>query len=239
MKKETNNLIQVLCLCFNSSPCIYNTLSTWEEYVDRFCVLINNGYIDDWNDLTNTLNELKKLKKPVKIFFNYFENFSKTRNKLLDLSDDEGYHSIFIDDTYELKYFPKNFRPIYPMSINIENNGWKYDSCRIIPSGCKVRYKFSVHEILDTPFKSSSGILVKDVDYDYHKLRRINRCNYDLINLGNTPRDLYYRATTLFNMYKYGKVSREEVIKAIDERMKLNIGNDSEKYLLNLILRRI
>lgn len=211
-------MLQILCISYNSQTSIYNTLSSWSPFVDRFCVLINGGINNDFSQSDATITEIKKLSKPSIIYVKPFIGFSATRNKLIDLVSDKRYTSIFIDDSYRLLKFVKPIADT-PMQITIIRDSVFYKSVRILPPNSPVRYTGKIHETLDTKDRVPSEIVVNDDVYFDHIIRTQNRQEYDLLMCDDSPRGLYYNACTLVGMYMIGKCKKEEVIEALQVRI--------------------
>ncbi len=230
-------MIQVTCMCHNSTNSIRKTLKTWEQYADRFYILINDGHNGDDSQMNQTINQIKDLKN-MNIIISKFKGFDITRNELLDASRHPDYATIMIDDSFELRYAPKKTIITKPQELFITCEKVSYYSVRILPANSTIKYINKIHETLDTNERNPSGILVEDVIYQDHKLRRYKRQEYDLSMLSDTPRDLYYKACTLINMYSINKVSRDKPIRALLDRLSID-GDPQETKLCEMYLIEI
>lgn len=211
--------VQVLMICYNSSEYIFNTLKTWEPYVDRFSILINGGPNNDFAEFPKTLEEVQKIKKEVLVFTENFTTFDETRNSLIRQSRCEKYFNIFIDDTYELVHFPSKLQENEYQQINIVCGNLQYMSNRCF-NKCKAKYINKIHEIIDTEERFFSGIIVNYRIYKSSLQRTADRQLYDLSLLdGNDSRTLYYRAMTIINLWRKKLRTKEDCIQALEKRL--------------------
>lgn len=226
---KTYKKIQVLCICFNSASCIYNTLKTWEPYTDRFMILLNGGFDNNYSQVEDTIAQLGLIKKPVIYYVEPFVNFSDCRNRLIEKSYDPEYTMIFIDDSYELKTWKRPYQEVPDQAVRIQTGKHKYYSNRIFNYYCK--YQNEIHEIVNSDFSVISGIVVYDnITYESHKLRRFDRLNkqIDLLKDKEDPRSLYYTACAYINLYMSNLKSKDETLNAIFNRLLINDTNTEE-----------
>ncbi len=226
---KTFKKIQVLCICFNSASCIYNTLKTWEPYTDRFRILINGGFFSEFNQVEDTIAQLGLLKKPVIYYVEPFVNFSDCRNRLIEKSYDPEYTIIMIDDSYELRRWKYPDPNIADQAVRIQTGKHKYYSNRIF--NYLAVYKNEIHEIVESDKSVISGIVVYDnITYESHKLRRFSRLEkqIDLLKNKEDPRSLYYTAAAYLNLYMSNLKSKDETLNAIFNRLLINDTNTEE-----------
>lgn len=222
--------VQVLCICYNSASSIYNTLRTWEYYTDRFCILINGGYEDNYNQVEDTVKELEKLSKPVIKFVEPFIDFSTTRNRLIQKVYSPEYTIIFIDDSYELKTWKNPSPNIDNQAVKIHTGNHAYYSNRIF--NYQASYTNEIHEIVQVDNSVISGIIVYDREYTSHKLRRFARLEkqIEILKDKSDPRSKYYTASAYFNLYLSSLCTKEQLINAIFDRLAFeDKGSDEYK----------
>lgn len=194
-------------------------------------VLVENlPYIDRWTILDtgstdNTINIINKVlvgKKKGQLYREPFVNFRDTRNRCLDLAGKECKFAIMLDDTYvikeNLRLFLNEIRGDQfstSFSLYVKSHDMEYTSNRITKTEINLRYKYKIHEIIQT--ENNVNVLIpKDkssiYDYgnEYMEKRTMDRKQYDLDILfetykedPNDSRSLYYIAQTYNLIDKY------------------------------------
>ncbi len=226
---KTYKKIQVLCICFNSASCIYNTLKTWEPYTDRFMILLNGGFDNIYSQVEDTIAQLGLLTKPVIHFVQPFVNFSDCRNRLINAVYDPNYTIIMIDDSYELKTWKQPNTHITDQAIQIHTGNHKYFSNRIF--NYQAVYENEIHEVVQAEKSIFCGIVVYDnISYQSHKLRRHQRLNkqIEILKDKRDARSKYYVACAYFNLYLSSLCTKEQLIESINERLLFNDTHTQE-----------
>ncbi len=232
-----DNLINVLIMVKNAGEGFREVLKQNVPFMDRFTIL-------DTGSTDNTLQIIKEELKGVdgNVYQEPFINFRDSRNRLFDLAGEDCVYNVVIDDTYILRGDLRNFLTIArgcdvgkAYNLSIKSVDVQYGSCRITRSSEKFRYKYRVHEIIDSRehpnYKISDGIASI---YDVPSLYMSDRTNFrkeqdlvwlfeDLQNSPNDPRIPYYIAETYLCMGNF-----EEAYKYYEIRSKL-AGYTEEK----------
>lgn len=219
-----DNLINLCVMVKNGGDNFKNFLKSNMNLIDKWTIL-DTGSTDNTIDI---INEILVDKKDGKLYQEPFINFRDSRNRLLDLADEECKFTIMLDDTYLVKgklreflNFVRGDQYSSSFSIHINNNDIEYSSNRILKSQCKLRYVYKIHEVIS----EKDNIIVNipceisnifDDNPEYLQKRTLLRLQSDLKLLyeeleedPNNPRTYYYLGQTYNlledynNSYKY------------------------------------
>lgn len=205
-----NNLINLLIMVKDAGDDFRNILTQNLPYIDRWTIL-------DTGSTDNTVEIIKDVLKHKKgmLYEEPFINFRESRNRLLDLAGDVCAFNVMLDDTYVIEgdlraflEFARGDDVIDSYSITIDNGETRYNSNRITKPERGLRYKYIIHEIIQTENNLNAAIphniaRLKDINSNYMLNRTIERKQKDIEWLEKTleeypddPRTLYYLAET-------------------------------------------
>ncbi len=217
-----DNLVHITFMIKNSGDIFRDVLLENLKIADQVTIL-DTGSTDNTLDV---VNEIMGAEPRIKVYQEPFIDFSTSRNRLMDLAEKNNRKCVFhimLDDTYVLRN-AKSLREFlneirsndYPFfSINIKGKDIIYSSTRITRPESKLRYKYKIHEEIDSHVKESALIptekgYIEDLQSDYMKDRTLKRKNSDLKllfeELENNPKDpriYYYIAETYLCMKDY------------------------------------
>lgn len=242
-------LLELVMIVKNCENVIENTLLNIKNYIDFYTIL-------DTGSTDNTINKIKDIMKDKKgnIYQDEFIDFSKSRNKVLDLAGIKCIYTIFLDDTYilkggeELRNILNKYKKQKDIGFNIKihnvNENKYYYSTRILPTESKFRYKYKVHEIPITKNKeiniNTSNIYIDDINIYETTQRSLVRYRDDLIklkeDLNENPNDerlFYYIAQSnmILGNYKEAKEWYLKFIKLYTDNTSNKITNYKNEYL--------
>lgn len=221
----------MLCLTMivkNAGTTFKDILRNNAKHIDRWCI-VDTGSTDGTQDIIKEV--LKDI--PGELFEEPFINFKISRNNCLDYAKEHCKYIIMLDDTYEIqgniqKFLKENVIPHDSLSILIKSDDTEYYSNRIIKSESKLRYKFTIHEVIDDKNNINltipNDISLFDHRSEYMEKRTKDRKQFDLDLLfkeleenPDDPRTIYYIAQT------YGCMDNE-IEKSIyfEKRIKLD-----------------
>lgn len=212
------NILELVMIVRNSGEILQKCLEENKKYIDYWTIL-DTGSTDRTKEIINKeLNDI-----PGKLYEEPFIDFSKSRNRSIELSSKTCKYTIILDDSYILNG-GKYLRDLLSktkhscLSIRIGNyiNNYlrnDYTSIRIIKSTENLRYKYRVHEHIDVKKKIEildERIFINDIETMEHKNRSVNRYNKDIEllkkDLKENPKDariLYYLGKTYYNLENY------------------------------------
>jgi hypothetical protein len=197
----------------------------------RDCLRINKKYIDQWTilDTGSTDNTIEIIKEELKdipgnLYQEPFIDFATSRNRSLELSKKNCKYTIILDDSYYihggeelLKLLKKSKKESFSIKIGDYKNFLKdsYYSIRIILTEKKLRYKYRVHELINSYnniYINNDNIFICDIKTGEHKNRTFKRYKNDIKLLlldykdyPDDPRIIYYLAKTYYNLENYTK----------------------------------
>ena len=238
-----NNLLNLLIMVKNAGNGFRDILEKNLKYIDHWTIL-DTGSTDDTIDIIKDV--LKD--KEGKLYQEPFINFRDSRNRLLELAGEEYAFNIMLDDTYIIED-GDNLRKFLDIvraddyadsySIYIHSDGIDYSSNRITKQYNKLKYIYTIHEILQYDDNINVNIpnnvcRINDIFYDYMKVRTNVRKQKDLDDLfvelkesqdsGNQKdftRTLYYLGETFLCLKKY-----DRAYEYYQKRTKINYNND-------------
>lgn len=227
-----------LCECFCAKFCPVGTIIPYDNLIN-LCVMVKNGgdefvrmletnlpFIDRWTILDtgstdNTVENVSRIMscKPGNLHQEPFVNFGVSRNRCLELAGTSCTYNIMLDDTYHLKENIRDFLQYIrgdqyadSFSLYITQNDIAYASNRIFKSKRDLKYKYSIHEVIQEE-DNVNVIIPKDRAYIYDEpsdkfvIRTANRKQQDIemllqeINQNpDDPRPYYYMAQTYTGM---------------------------------------
>jgi len=210
---SNENLIELVMIVKNSGEVLRECLRNNKLYID-YWTIVDTGSNDNTCEIIK--EELKDI--PGQLHNSKFINFSQARNEALELSSKKCKYSIILDDSYSImggdklrNYLNKIDNDCIRIKIGKFNENCitnDYYSKRIIKSSSNLRYKYRVHEDIDTSEfidLENKDIFINDIDYSSHFLRTHSRFKNDidmlLLDLRDDPTDaktLYYLGTTYF-----------------------------------------
>jgi hypothetical protein len=187
-----DNLLHITFMIKNSGEIIKDVLLENLKIADKITIL-------DTGSTDNTLSFVKEIilqeKDRVRLYEEPFIDFSTSRNRLMDLAEEHSvcvFH-MMLDDTYiirngdTLRSFLHEIRSDnFPtFSLHIKGTDLIYTSNRIMRPESKIRYKYKIHEILDTKEGESALIpiekgFIEDLQSDYMITRTNDRKFRDL-----------------------------------------------------------
>ena len=226
MQKE--KILELVMIVKNSGEVLRECLRNNKSYIDHWTI-VDTGSKDNTCEII--IEELKDI--PGQLHYCKFENFSQARNISLELSSKTCKYTIILDDSYsimggdKLRKFLNNINDDCVRIKIGKYNGQSllndYYSKRIIKSSSNLRYKYRIHEDIDTSNImdiEDDDIFIDDLDCHTHFLRTHSRFKKDiemlLLDLKDYPKDaktLYYLATTYYFL--------DEDEKALDYYYKL------------------
>ena len=217
---KNNKLLELVMIVKNAGNILRVCLQNNKKYID-YWTIVDTGSTD------NTCNIIKEELKDVPGQLHYcdFIDFSQARNRSLDLSSKSCKYTIILDDSYFIKggntlrnLLITTNKDCLSIKIGKYNGNCftnDYYSKRIIKSSCNFKYKYRVHEDIDTydvEHIKEKDIFIDDLEYKSHTTRSFNRYNRDiemlLLDLQDYPDDaktIYYLAVTYYNLEKYDK----------------------------------
>lgn len=241
-----DNLVNLTMIVKNAGDEFENILLKNFPYIDSWTIL-------DTGSTDNTINIINKVligKKPGKLYQEPFINFRDTRNRCLELAnnDNDSKFTLMLDDTYtiignfrETLNILRNDQYANSYSIYIRNNDIEYISNRLIRTDSNLRYIYKIHEIITDENNinvciSLSDFYIFDEQNEYMLSRSINRKQFDLTLLlemleedPNNPRHLYYIAQTYMTLENWEK-AYEYFMKRIEFKLEGYIQEKIDSY---------
>ena len=203
-----DNLINLCIMVKNAGKGFRDVLKQNLPYVD-YWTFLDTGSTDD---TVKIIKEVMKDKRG-ELHQEPFINFRDSRNRLLDLARNRCVFNVMLDDTYVLKGDLRDFLTQVrgddladSFNLFITENDTMYGSNRITKSNRKLRYRYTIHEIIEPnmclqiPKKYA---YISDIPSNYMKVRTKQRKQLDLKLLTDEikqnpsdPRPYYYMAET-------------------------------------------
>jgi len=220
--KELNydNLIHLCIMVKNGGEQFASMLNDNLPIIDRWTIL-DTGSTDGTID---TIHKILVGKKKGNLYQEPFINFRDSRNRCLDLAGTSCKFCIMLDDTYVIKgdlrtclSYIRGDQRSDSLSLMIQSYDSSYTSNRIIKSETKLRYIYTIHEIISDKNNinfvlSDKEASIYDRNYDYMEQRTIERQKMDLKLLydevaenKDDPRSYYYLAQTYKGLHDYEK----------------------------------
>lgn len=232
-----DNLINLLIMVKNAGNSFKDILEANLPYIDYWTIL-DTGSTDKTIDI---IKEVLK-DKPGKLFQEPFINFRDSRNRLLDLAEENCVFNVMLDDTYVLKGNIREFLTyaraddvVDSYSLVIEDLDTMYTSNRITKSSRKLRYINIIHEIIQTENNLNVSVpynygYINDIQSSYMKERTRTRKLDDIKlleemykNDPNDPRALYYLGDSYIGLQEW-----DEALKYFEKRVQQGGGNKDE-----------
>lgn len=217
---QYDNLIHFCVMVKNGGQLFEKMLEANLHLIDRWTIL-DTGSTDD------TVNVIKRLlvgKKKGNLYEEPFINFRESRNRCLDLAGQTCKFNLMLDDTYVVEGKLREFLHLVrgdqfadSFSLVIRSNDSEYYSNRITKSKNKLRYIYTIHEVIQNKDNKNVTVprnvaTVLDLRDDYMEERTMARKQYDLECLfdmvkeyPDDPRHLYYIAQTYNILKDYDK----------------------------------
>jgi tetratricopeptide (TPR) repeat protein len=220
--KELNydNLIHLCIMVKNGGEQFASMLNDNLPIIDRWTIL-DTGSTDGTID---TIHKILVGKKKGNLYQEPFINFRDSRNRCLDLAGTSCKFCIMLDDTYVIKgdlrtslSYIRGDQRSDSLSLMIKSYDSSYTSNRIIKSETKLRYIYTIHEIISDKNNinfvlSDKEASIYDRNYDYMEQRTNERQKMDLKLLydevaenKDDPRSYYYLAQTYRGLHDYEK----------------------------------
>ena len=209
-----DNLINLCVMVKNGGDEFVRMLQTNLPFIDRWTIL-------DTGSTDNTVENVRRIMscKPGNLYQEPFINFGVSRNRCLELAGTSCTYNIMLDDTYHLKENVREFLQYIrgdqyadSFSLYITQNDIAYASNRIFKSKKDLKYKYSIHEVIQEE-DNVNVIIPKDRAYIYDEpsdklvIRTANRKQQDIEMLfqeiekdPDDPRPYYYVAQTYIGM---------------------------------------
>lgn len=214
-------LLELVMIVKNSGEILRKCLRAIKPHIDCWTIL-DTGSVDNTMDIIR--EEMEGLEG--NLFQEGFTDFSKTRNRSLDLSSKKCKYTIILDDSYVLnggenlrKILSKSNNSSY--SIRIGQVKEKiltsyYYSLRIIKTSENLRYRCRVHEYIfdnnNTSYIKDDKIFIDDLTDNDHLMRTRNRFRRDIAFLleeekenPNDLRTLMYLGNTYTLLREFDK----------------------------------
>ena len=205
-----------LCLTMiikDSDRSIIPVLESVKPYIDNWTIL-------DTGSTDNTKEIVRKCMRgcPGNLYEEPFVDFSTSRNRVLDLAGTKCKYTLMLDDTYILtggkklkRFLKRSTKDSY--NIIIADNSKEYFSCRILRTTAKLRYKYKIHEVIDTENTRNlklENVFIYDEYSSYMVARTETRYRNDikllLEDLDDNPKDpriIFYIAETYCRIGDY------------------------------------
>lgn len=146
-----DNLINICIMVKNAGPLFEEVLTKNLPYIDQWTIL-DTGSTDETIDI---INKVLVSKKKGKLFQESFINFGESRNRCLELAGTSCKFNIMLDDTYVLSGHLREFLTFVrgdqftdSFSLYINQNDIEYASNRIFKSLKNLKYRYSIHEVI-------------------------------------------------------------------------------------------
>ena len=229
---DYDNMINLCIMVKNAGENFENMLNANLPFIDKWTIL-------DTGSTDNTIEIINKVlvgKKKGKLYQEQFINFRDSRNRLLELAGDDCKYTLMLDDTYILKGDVKQFFNLIrsdqfadSYSLYIKSNDTEYSSNRIVKTKSKLRYKYTIHEVIQCENNINVIIPIDDVyifdeRFEYMEERTMSRKKLDIELLEkeieinpDDPRNYYYLAQT----YKFIN-EHEKAFEYFMRRINLN-----------------
>lgn len=208
---DYNNLIN-LCIMVKNGGALFEEMLTQNlPYIDYWTIL-------DTGSTDNTIENIKRIlgsKKKGSLYQEPFINFGESRNRCLDLAGTQCKYNVMLDDSYILKGFLREFLDAIrgdqfadSYSLYINQNEIEYASNRIFKSEKKLKYLYSIHEVVQdydnvNVLIPNTQAYIYDIPSPEMLTRTSDRKQNDLILLNeeitknpSDPRPYYYLAQT-------------------------------------------
>ena len=218
-----DNLIHLCIMVKNGGDEFEQMLIDNYDNIDRWTIL-------DTGSTDNTINSINKIlvgKKKGKLYQEPFINFRDSRNRCLDLAGTDCKYNLMLDDTYitdnKLRIFLNEVRGDQnadSFSIFVKSDDVEYLSNRITKVSKKLRYIYTMHEIIQDKDNMNVGVPLQachifDRSTAFMKNRSDERKDYDLkclfemiIEYPDEPRHIFYIAQS-YKMMKQYKLAAE------------------------------
>jgi len=244
---DKENILELVMIVKNSGEVLRECLKENKKYIDYWTIL-DTGSTDNTCEIIK--EELRDI--PGKLHHGEFIDFSQARNKSLELSSKKCKYTIVLDDSYTImggdklrKFLTNKNDDCIRIKVGTFNGyclSNDYYSKRITRTSANLRYKYRVHEDIDTYNFADirdTNIFIKDIESNQHTSRTRNRVKKDidflLLDLEDNPdnaRILYYMAIT-YNFL-------DKVDKSIECYKKVeNLNVVHPNYLYSSIYNRI
>jgi glycosyltransferase involved in cell wall biosynthesis len=238
LKLYQDNLI---CLCMivkNAGSLFEQVLTENLPHFDEWCIL-DTGSTDGTQDVIKRVLSSKY----GALYEEPFINFRDSRNRCLELAGTSCKFLLMLDDTYvvqgQLRGFLEKVRGDQfseSFCICIQSHDSEYFSNRILKSSNKLRYKYTIHEVVEPNVAVTVPhyiARIKDYTNDYMQNRTNTRKEKDLELLfkevredPNDPRHLYYIAQTYSCLENHEKKA-EYFLKRVNHPVE---GYTQEKF---------
>lgn len=211
-----DNLIHLTLIVKNAGHQFKKVLIENLPFIDRWTIL-DTGSTDETISIVKEVLQNKK----GKLYEEPFKGFRDSRNRCLDLASDTCTFNIMLDDTYILKGDIRKFLTTYrfyrkaeSFSIYIKTD-IQYLSNRITFSDLKLRYIYSIHEVIQNNktymVPENEAYITENEDPEFLMRERTNlRKDSDLkllleehANDPTNPRHIYYIAETYLCCKEY------------------------------------
>jgi glycosyltransferase involved in cell wall biosynthesis/tetratricopeptide (TPR) repeat protein len=211
MPAARDNLVNICIMVKNGGETFERVLRENMPFADRWTIL-DTGSTDGTQDVVRRVlegQEYTLAEEP-------FVNFRDSRNRCLDLAGTKCKYNIMLDDTYILRGDVRKFLAevrgdefATSFCLFIQSDDVEYQSNRVTPSAARLRYMYTIHEVIQTERNERPVLIPSDCAYiedlrsDYMEKRTMARKRYDIEKLEemikedpDNPRHLYYMAQT-------------------------------------------
>ena len=209
-----DNLINICIMVKDAGDGFEQVLLDNLPYMDNYTIL-------DTGSTDNTISIIKKVlvNKRGQLYQEPFINFRDSRNRLIELAGETCFFNIMLDDSYILNgdvrqflEFARGDRVVDSYSLIIDNLDTMYTSNRVVKSSRKLKYKYLLHEIIQSENNLNCSIpqrcgYIYDKDSTYMHERTMTRKQKDIDTLmlmlkedPTDPRTYYYIADSYICM---------------------------------------
>ncbi len=210
-----DNLFELVMIVKDAEDCIEKTLRYARNLVSRWTILDTGS-----SDNTKAIIQTVMADMPGNLYEEPFVDFETTRNRAFELASKQCKYYIVLDDTYlvtnavELKKQVLARPNVDAFNMVIQTQDELYYNCRITKVGKNLRYKYKVHEIIDSPAAKTVNLppscVLLDNTNAYHTKRTLIRQERDFRHLTDDlkrfpadPYVLYNLGRNRFNLRKY------------------------------------
>lgn len=228
------NVLQLAMIVKDSADTIVECLESWKPVIS-YWVILDTGSQDATKQLI--LKTMEGI--PGKLYEEPFKGFSESRNRCLDLIGRKCKYTVMPDDSYILQgaeqlidQLNNKRAPVVTINIQIKNEKYpditsEYISKRITLSKCKIRYIGKIHEDIEYAADYHlKGCYIVDQPKGSQHERTLKRKEYDLMQLGSSPRDVYYKGMTYITMKQ-----NDKAVECFRERVAMNDKDHEEKFI--------